>query len=54
MASEAGGAMYEAAAAAGEGAQAGAEGEGPTSETPADDGVVDAEVVDEGPAEETK
>jgi molecular chaperone DnaK len=58
VASEAGGAMYAAAqAAAGDD---GATGAGPdfnkasgTSES-ADDGVVDAEVVDEGPAEDTK
>jgi molecular chaperone DnaK len=58
VASEAGGAMYAAAqAAAGD---EGATGAGPdfnkasgTSES-ADDGVVDAEVVDEGPAEDTK
>jgi molecular chaperone DnaK len=51
VASEAGGAMYAAAQAAGEGAP-GAAGAGPAES--ADDGVVDAEVVDEGPAEETK
>ncbi len=53
IAAEAGGAMYAAAQAAGEGAAAG----GPTDAGPAqsaDDGVVDAEVVDEGPAEEAK
>jgi molecular chaperone DnaK len=54
IASEAGGAMYAAAQGAGEGAPA---GDGPdftkASDT-ADDGVVDAEVVDEGPAEENK
>src|SRR3954467_3685812 len=53
IAAEAGGAMYAAAQAAGEGAAAG----GPTdagSAQSADDGVVDAEVVDEGPAEEAK
>jgi molecular chaperone DnaK len=61
VASEAGGAMYEAAqaaqAAAGEGAASGATGEGPnfSKESAADDdAVVDAEVVDEGPAEEGK
>jgi molecular chaperone DnaK len=58
VASEAGGAMYAAAqAAAGDEGAAGA-GAGPdftkaTSES-ADDSVVDAEVVDEGPAEEQK
>jgi molecular chaperone DnaK len=58
VASEAGGAMYAAAQAAG--GDAGAAGAGPdftkaseTSES-ADDTVVDAEVVDEGPAEEQK
>jgi molecular chaperone DnaK len=54
VASEAGGAMYAAAqaAAGAEGAAAGAAGgEQPQS---ADDAVVDAEVVDEGPAEENK
>jgi len=50
VASEAGGAMYAAAQAAGEGAPEGAAAGAPT----ADDGVVDAEVVDEGPAEEQK
>jgi len=49
VASEAGGAMYAAAQAAGEGAPEGAAAGGATT---ADDGVVDAEVVDEGPAEE--
>ncbi|HEV7205551.1 MAG TPA: molecular chaperone DnaK [Jatrophihabitans sp.] len=55
IASEAGGAMYAAAQAAGEGAP-GAEGAGPnfTKSEPADDTVVDAEVVDEGPGEESK
>jgi molecular chaperone DnaK len=58
IASEAGGAMYAAAQAAGEaGAEGAAGGAGPdftkASES-ADDGVVDAEVVDEGPAEDTK
>jgi molecular chaperone DnaK len=59
VASEAGGAMYAAAQAAGDDA-AGAAGAGPNftkdsgSSAPADDGVVDAEVVDDGPAEETK
>src|SRR4051812_8743685 len=48
VASEAGGAMYAAQqAASGEGTEA------PSGET-VDDGVVDAEVVDEGPAEENK
>jgi molecular chaperone DnaK len=53
VASEAGGAMYEAAsaAAAGENAAGAAGGSGSAA---ADDSVVDAEVVDEGPAEETK
>jgi hypothetical protein len=47
--------MYAAAQAAGGGA-AGAAGAGPdfTKNESADDGVVDAEVVDEGPAEESK
>jgi molecular chaperone DnaK len=58
IASEAGGAMYAAAQAAGEGAEgataggAGAESAGPSQS--ADDSVVDAEVVDEGPAEDNK
>ncbi|MDP9117507.1 MAG: molecular chaperone DnaK [Actinomycetota bacterium] len=51
IASEAGGAMYEAAQAA-SGAEAGAPGAGSTGT--ADDSVVDAEVVDEGPAQEKK
>jgi molecular chaperone DnaK len=51
VASEAGGAMYEAATAAGEGATA---TDAPSDSAAADDGVVDAEVVDEGPAEEQK
>jgi molecular chaperone DnaK len=51
VASEAGGAMYAAAdGAAGSGDAAGFDG----TETAADDTVVDAEVVDEGPAEEAK
>jgi molecular chaperone DnaK len=58
IASEAGGAMYAAAqAAGGEGGEsAGTTGAGPdfTKQSSADDGVVDAEVVDEGPAEENK
>jgi molecular chaperone DnaK len=57
VASEAGGAMYAAAQAAGEGAASGAEGAGPDftkQSEPADDSVVDAEVVDEGPAEDSK
>jgi hypothetical protein len=51
--------MYAAAQAAGEGAP-GAAGAGPDftkdsgASASADDGVVDAEVVDEGPAEESK
>ncbi|HEY2298140.1 MAG TPA: molecular chaperone DnaK, partial [Jatrophihabitans sp.] len=49
IASEAGGAMYEAAAAAGQGA---AGPEGPSEADAADDGVVDAEVVDEGTEEQ--
>jgi molecular chaperone DnaK len=55
VASEAGQGMYAAAQAAGGGA-AGAAGAGPdfTKNESADDGVVDAEVVDEGPAEESK
>ncbi|WP_375504120.1 molecular chaperone DnaK [uncultured Jatrophihabitans sp.] len=50
IASEAGGAMYAAAQATGEGAE-GAAGAGPdfTKASAEDDGVVDAEVVDEGP-----
>ena len=56
VASEAGGAMYEAAQAAGEGAPGadGATGPNFTKNEAADDSVVDAEVVDEGPAEEQK
>ncbi len=60
IATEAGGAMYAAAQAAGEDPSGapGAEGApGPDFTKPsdsADDSVVDAEVVDEGPAEETK
>ncbi|HJQ42858.1 MAG TPA: molecular chaperone DnaK [Jatrophihabitantaceae bacterium] len=56
IASEAGGAMYEAAqAAAGEGTPTDAGDAGPNfTKEPADDAVVDAEVVDEGPAEESK
>jgi molecular chaperone DnaK len=54
MATAAGGAMYAAAQAAGEGAAGAASGDGAA----ADDGVVDAEVVDEGgdsgPTEEAK
>jgi molecular chaperone DnaK len=50
VASEAGGAMYANATAEG-GAEGSAEGFG---EVPVDDSVVDAEVVDEGPAEESK
>ena len=50
IAAEAGGAMYAAASAAGEGG----EGGDPTAHATHDDSVVDAEVVDEGPAEETK
>ena len=58
IASEAGGAMYAAAQAAG-GDAGGAEGAaGPAGDAgpsqPADDSVVDAEVVDEGPAEDNK
>src|SRR4051812_21395345 len=53
VASEAGGAMYAAAQAAGEGAApGGAPGAGDAHA--ADESVVDAEVVDEGPAEEQK
>jgi molecular chaperone DnaK len=49
VSSEAGGAMYEAAAAAGAGA------DGVPTEAPADDDtVVDAEVVDEGPESDSK
>jgi molecular chaperone DnaK len=57
VASEAGGAMYEAAqAAAGDAADAaGGEGGGPSfTKESTDDGVVDAEVVDEGPEAEEK
>jgi molecular chaperone DnaK len=57
VASEAGGAMYAAAQAAGEGATGAEGGTGPDftkASDSADDGVVDAEVVDEGPAEEAK
>jgi molecular chaperone DnaK len=55
IASEAGGAMYAAAQAAGEGAAAGTEGAGPNfSKESADDSVVDAEVVDEGPEQENQ
>jgi molecular chaperone DnaK len=57
VASEAGGAMYAAAQAAGEGAAGAEGGAGPDftkASDSADDGVVDAEVVDEGPAEEAK
>jgi molecular chaperone DnaK len=53
VASEAGGAMYAAAQAEGDGAAPGGT-EGAASGQSADDGVVDAEVVDEGPAEEQK
>src|SRR4051795_8020337 len=57
IASEAGGAMYAAAQAAGEGAEGAAAGAGPdftkAPDSAEDDGVVDAEVVDEGPAEES-
>ena len=57
IASEAGGAMYAAAQAAGEGAEGAPAGDGPdfTKPTAADDDtVVDAEVVDEGPDEAGK
>jgi molecular chaperone DnaK len=55
IASEAGGAMYAAAQAANEGGAASAGGEGPSfTKEAADDGVVDAEVVDEGPEAENK
>jgi molecular chaperone DnaK len=58
VASEAGGAMYAAAqGAAGEDAAGAAAGPGPDftkASDSADDSVVDAEVVDEGPAEESK
>ena len=59
IASEAGGAMYAAAQAAGEAGAEGAAGAGPdftksADADSADDGVVDAEVVDEGPAEDSK
>jgi molecular chaperone DnaK len=52
VAAEAGGAMYEAAQAA-SAASGPSAGEGGTGDS-ADDTVVDAEVVDEGPAEEQK
>ena len=51
VASEAGGAMYAAASAE---PGAGTDAPGAAQSGPADDGVVDAEVVDEGPAEEQK
>jgi molecular chaperone DnaK len=55
IASEAGGAMYAAAQAAGEDAAAAGGGEGPSfTKESTDDGVVDAEVVDEGPEAEEK
>jgi molecular chaperone DnaK len=54
VASEAGGALYEAAQAAGAGAPGDAAGGAGASSETTDDGVVDAEVVDEGPAEGTK
>src|SRR4051795_7041200 len=56
VASEAGGGLYTAAQAANEGAPSGAaDGAGPNfSKESADDGVVDAEVVDEGPEQESK
>jgi molecular chaperone DnaK len=54
IASEAGGAMYAATQAAGEGAEAGAGPDFTKASDTADDSVVDAEVVDEGPAEENK
>ena len=54
MASEAGGAMYAAAqAAGGDDAAAGPDFTKASADS-ADDAVVDAEVVDEGPAEEQK
>ncbi|TAM89003.1 MAG: molecular chaperone DnaK [Jatrophihabitans sp.] len=53
VATEAGGAMYEAAQAAA-GASGGAAGPDFTKHESADDAVVDAEVVDEGPAQEGK
>ncbi|MGI8761830.1 MAG: molecular chaperone DnaK [Jatrophihabitantaceae bacterium] len=52
VATEAGGAMYAAAQAAGDGTAEGAAA-GASSAGTADDGVVDAEVVDEGPASGT-
>src|SRR5579875_1899857 len=52
IASEAGGAMYAAAQAAGEASGAGFSADADGSS--ADDSVVDAEVVDEGPAEDAK
>ncbi len=52
VATEAGGAMYAAAQAAGDGTAEGATA-GASSAGPDDDGVVDAEVVDEGPASGT-
>ncbi len=60
IATEAGGAMYAAQAAAGEGdaaaggAAPGADATGGASAGDADDTVVDAEVVDEGPGEESR
>ncbi len=58
VAAEAGGAMYAAAQAAGEGADGAAGGAtgatGASAGAAGDDTVVDAEVVDEGPAEESK
>ena len=57
IASDAGGAMYAAAQAAGEGAEGAAPGDGPDFTKTAqadDDTVVDAEVVDEGPDGEQK
>ena len=52
IATEAGGAMYAAQAASGEGAEGATPGAGEAPDD--DDSVVDAEVVDEGPAEESK
>ncbi len=54
VASEAGGAMYEAAGAAAAGDAAAGAADGGSESAAADDSVVDAEVVDEGPAEENK
>jgi molecular chaperone DnaK len=54
VASDAGGAMYAAAQAAGEGAATAGDGPDFTKSEANDDTVVDAEVVDEGPEQESK